>query len=307
MEGDVDFVRQALVQSAEQGTSTRQPDAVLHDVGVEFGRRIFQGVDDGLFDACDGLLQAVRDFLVAHGHLHRHGRDLVRSVHDVVLGCVFAQVGQGGAYVDFDALGHALAHAHVVLAAHVLLDVGGKVVAGHFDGVVGHDAAQRDDGDFGRTAAYVDDHVALRLRHVDAHADSGGHRFEEQEHVASAGVFSRVAYGAQFHFRAAARYAHHHAERGREQTLAAVHHFDESAQHLFGGVEVCYHAIAQRSDDAYLVVGFLVHLFGLAAHGNHFFRVAVQGYDRRLVDYDFAAADDDGIGRSEVDGQFLCE
>ena len=81
------------------------------------------------------------NLLVAHRHLHRQGGDAVRAVYDVVLGGIVAQVGECRAYVYLDALGHALRHLHVVLAGHVLLDVGGQVVASRADGVVAHDAA----------------------------------------------------------------------------------------------------------------------------------------------------------------------
>ena len=245
------------------------------------------------------------NFLVAHGHAHRISRDFIGAVHHVVFRCVRAQVGQGCSHVNFDAFGHALAHADVVLAAHILLDVGRKVVAGHFDGVVRNDASQRDDGDLGRAAAYVDDHVAFGRVHVDADADGGCHRFEEQVNVASAGMFCRVAHGTQLHFGRARRHADDHAQRGREEAFARMHHFNEPAHHLFAGVEVGNHAVAQRPYHADVVVRLLIHELGPLAHGFHFVGVAVERHDRRFVHGNLPVAHDDGVGSAKVDGQFL--
>ena len=80
-------------------------------------------------------------FLIAYGNLHGQGGDLVRTVHHVVLGSFFSQIGQCRANIYLDTLSHALAHLHIVLRTHVVLDVGREVVASHLDAVVGHDTA----------------------------------------------------------------------------------------------------------------------------------------------------------------------
>ena len=50
----------------------------------------------------------------------------------------------------------------LVLAAPRIPDVGSKVVTGGAYGVVAHDASERDDCDFGTSAAYIDNHVTFR-------------------------------------------------------------------------------------------------------------------------------------------------
>ena len=99
-----------------------------------------------------------------------------------------------------DALGHTFADLHVVLAAHVLLDIGRKVIARDADGVVRHNTSQRDDGDFGRATSYVHNHVAFRRFYVDADTDSGGHGFEDEVNVTSTSMLGRVAHGTELHF-----------------------------------------------------------------------------------------------------------
>ena len=84
-----------------------------------------------------------------------------------------------------------------MLAAHVLLDVGSEVVAGNLDGVIGHDATQRDNGYLGGAATYVDNHVAFGSLNVDAYAECSSHRLEDKIDVATVGVFGRVAHGTQ--------------------------------------------------------------------------------------------------------------
>ena len=86
-----------------------------------------------------------------------------------------------------------------------------------------------------------------------------------------------------------------------------MYHFDEATKHLFGCVEVSDNAIAQRTNHTNLVVRLFVHLLGHIAHGNHFFRVAVEGHNGGLIDDNLTIANDDGIGGTEVNGQFLCK
>ena len=62
VEGDVDFVRQTLVESAKEGTATGEIDAVLDDIGIKFGGRVAQRVEHGCFNAGNGAFQAVCDW-----------------------------------------------------------------------------------------------------------------------------------------------------------------------------------------------------------------------------------------------------
>ena len=216
------------------------------------------------------------DFLIAHRHFHRHGGDAVRTAHDVVFRRSVAELGQSGTHMNLDTFGHSFADLHVVLAAHIVLDVGCEIVAGHLDGVIGHDATERDDG---RSATYVNHHVAFWGVHVDADTDGGSHWLIKQEDVAAASMLSGVAHSTQFHFGGAGGHTDDHAERRREDALATMNHLDESTHHLFAGVEVGNDAIAQRTNHACLVARLLIHQFGLLAHGNHLFRLSVERHD----------------------------
>ena len=101
-----------------------------------------------------------------------------------------------------------------MLTRHVFLNVAGEVVASHLDAVVGHDATQRDHGNLGGAAAYVDNHVALGCKHVEAYAQGCCHGLIYHVHVAAAGMLARVAHGTYLHLGRARGYAHHHAQRG---------------------------------------------------------------------------------------------
>ena len=96
----------------------------------------------------------------------------------------------------FSQLGGALAHQHVVLAAHILDDGLVELVAGHLNGGGLHHAAQGDDGDVAGAAADVHYHVAVGLGNVDARADGRGHRLLDEVHAAGAGLNARIDHGA---------------------------------------------------------------------------------------------------------------
>ena len=53
VERDINLVGQALVETTQERTAASEVNAVLNDVGIEFGRRLFQSGDDGLLDSGD--------------------------------------------------------------------------------------------------------------------------------------------------------------------------------------------------------------------------------------------------------------
>ena len=135
-------------------------------------------------------------------------------MNHVVFRGIVAQVGQGRTHVYLDTLGHTFTDLHVVLTGHVFLNVGGQVVTGHLDGVVRHDAAQGNHGNFSCSATDVHNHVSLGSFHIYANAHGGSHRLKYQVNVASTGMFSRVAHGTQLHFGRTAGHANDHAQCG---------------------------------------------------------------------------------------------
>ena len=69
VERDVDLVRQPLVQATEQGAAACEIDAVVHNVGIEFWRRLLQGGHDGRLNLRHAPFQRVGNLLVRHRHL----------------------------------------------------------------------------------------------------------------------------------------------------------------------------------------------------------------------------------------------
>ena len=193
-----------------------------------------------------------------------------------------------------------------MLLAQVVLNVIGQLVPSRLDALLHHDTAQGDHGDFRRTASDIHHHVALRGLHVQADTEGGRHRLENKVDIASSRVLRGITDRTDFHFRTAGRDAHHHFQAGGEQALVlAVHLFDETADHHLGRVEVRDHAVFQRTDGLDARVGPLMHQFGLLAQGNAGTGLVIDGHDTRLVQYDLVVLEDDGVGRSKVNGELL--
>ena len=162
-------------------------------------------------------------------------------------------------------------------------------------------------GDLRRAAADVDDHVAFRSLDVETGAQRRGHRLVDHVDLAAAGMLGGVAHGADFDVGRTRRNADHHTQRGGEETARSLDFLDHAAQHQLRGVEVGDHAVFERTDGFDVRVGLLVHLAGLLADGHEFARVDVQRHDRRFVDDDLSVVNYQRVGRSEVDGQLLCQ
>ena len=103
--------------------------------------------------------------------------------------------GIGGANRDLDVLCRALAEQQVVLAPTVGNDVLVELVAADAQAAAHDDSAERDDSDFRRPAADVDDQAAGWLADRQAGADRRGHGLLDQAGPARAGVHRRVAHG----------------------------------------------------------------------------------------------------------------
>ena len=82
--------------------------------------------------------------------------------------------GVGGADLDLDVLGRALADHEIVGAAHVIDDRFVELVTRDANAAAKNNAAERDDGDLGRAAADINDHVAGRFLHRETDADRRG-------------------------------------------------------------------------------------------------------------------------------------
>ena len=152
------------------------------------------------------------NLLIAYRHLHRERCDTVRTVNDEVFRSLITQICQGRTHMNLDTLSHTLGNLHVVLAAHILLDVGCQVVTGCTDRVVGYDTTQRDDCNLGATTTYINYHVTFWCLYVDTDTDSSSHRFKNQIYVATVGMLGRVAYGTELYLGRTGRHTNHHTE-----------------------------------------------------------------------------------------------
>ena len=162
------------------------------------------------------------------------------------------------------------------------------------------DPAERDDGDLGRAAADVDDHVPGRLGDGQPGADRGGHRLLDQVRLARAGVERRLLDGALLDARDAGRDADDDA-RMREPVLVHLH--DEVPQHLLGHVEVGDHAVLERTDRADRAGRAAEHPLRLEPDGVHVAGALVDRDHRRLGEHDPATTHvHEGVRGAEVDG-----
>ena len=195
-----------------------------------------------------------------------------------------------------------------MLTAHVFHHVVVELVAGYADGVVAHDAAEGDDGDFGRATSNVDHHVTLRLQHVDADTNGGGHGFVNHADFLGAGLLGAFAHGTLFDVGDTAGDADDHAQRRWQERAVDIGHADELADEVLGHFEVGDNTTAQRTDGLdVLVVGAAVHALGFLAHGDNFVVVAVDGHDGGLVDDDLVVIYHDGVGGAKVHCNFAVE
>ena len=226
-------------------------------------------------------------------------------MNDIIFGGVFTKFSQGGTRIDLNTFGHTLTDLHIVLTAHILLNVRSKVITRYADGVVGYDTTQGDNGNFRRTTTYIYNHVSFRSFHIDTDTDSGSHRFENQVDVTSAGMLGRVAHGTQLHFSTTRGDTDNHTERRREQTVAIIHHLYQTAYHLLASIEIGNYTVAKRTDGTYVFMGLFVHHLCLITHGNHLIGATVESYHRGLIHHNLTIGCNNGIGSTKVHRYFL--
>ena len=291
------LVREPLREAAEQRSATGQRDAVFHDVGGKFRRRLVERRLDSVDDRADRLGERLADVL---------GRELDRARqtgHEVaaadVGGELFLQ-WPCRAHLDLDLLGRAVTDRQRVLLLDVLQHSVVEFVAGDADRLRRDDAAQRDHGHLGGAAADVDDHVAARLVDRQIGADRGSHRlFDDVDRLAGAGVLGSVLHRALLDAGDAGRHTDDHAWLG---PLAGVHLLDEVAQHLLAHFEVGDDTVFQRTDRLDVVGCATHHALGFDADRDRSTIVDVDCHDRRLVEHDAEPAGvDQSVGGAEVD------
>ncbi len=165
---------------------------------------------------------------------------------------------------------------------------------------------ERDDGDVGRAAADVDDHVAGRLGDRHAGADRRGHRLFDEVDFTRLRAIGAVFDRAFFDLRDLGRHTDDDARA--HPYVAVVRLLDEVGQHLLGDLEVGDDAVLHRLDGDNVAGRPAEHVLGVLAYRLDAAVHLVDGHDRGLVDHDpLAAGIDAGVGRAQVDGQVTRE
>src|SRR5262245_5462348 len=190
--GKTGFFSKAPVQVAQQRASSRDDDALVHDVGRELRRRALEGHADALDDCGHDLRKRVSHFLVGQDEGLRDPLDEIPPLdlhrHRLV-------ERMSGADFHLHLLGGPLPDEQVVLAFDVLNDRLVHLVRGDPDRSAVNDAGERDDRDVGRASADVHDHVAGRLRDRKPGSDRRRHRLLDDEDLgrprAQGGVLHR--------------------------------------------------------------------------------------------------------------------
>ena len=86
-----------------------------------------------------------------------------------------------------------------------------------------------------------------------------------------------------------------------------ANHLHHAPNHLFGSVEVGYHAISQRPYRTYIFMGFTMHQSSFFTDSQQLVGTLIQRNHRRLVDHDLIVVDNHRIGRTQIDGNLLRE
>ena len=235
--GDVDghagLARDQAVQSAQEGAAAGQHDAAVHDVGGQFGGRVFQRFFDGLDDGIDRVRDGLAHLLRRDDGLAGQARDEV-AAPDLHEGLLLQPVSRPDG--DLAVLGHAVSDEQVEGRAGVGDDGLVYLVAGDADGARRGHGAEGDDGDLGRPAADVNDHRADRLGHGQARPDGSGHRLLDEIGFFGTGLLGGLDNGPALHLGDARRDADD--DDRVEKALAAVDLLDKIAQHTLGLIEV---------------------------------------------------------------------
>lgn len=200
---------------------------------------------------------------------------------------------------DLDPLGHPLAEQDVVAGTHVFDDRGVELVPRQLDRRFADDAVEGEHRDVARTAADVEDEVAVRPRDVDTRADRRRDRLLDQVDAARAGLHGGVDRRLRLHAS---------DERGHAERHPRFHHivgtglFHEVFDHRLGHLVVGDDPVLQRADGGDLRGRLAQHVVRLVPHAEHVPGAGVDRHDRGLPQHDAVrAVIDEYRRRSQVD------
>src|SRR5581483_6659879 len=201
----------------------------------------------------------------------------------------------------------AFADVQIVVAPGILDDRVVDLIPGDPDRMIDDDAAQGNDGDFGRAAADVDDHGADRFFDREARPDRGRHRFFDRVGFARPGRERRVFGGPFFDFGDAGGNADDDAGMGSQEALQ-MDLADEVMEHHLDGVEIGDDAVFERTDGDDAFRGLADHRLGFGPDAEGAAGAGVDRHHARLGNDDpFPPHVDQRVGSAEVDAQVTAE
>ena len=165
----------------------------------------------------------MRHLLITHRNFHGKSSDTVRPAYNVIFGSIISQISQGSAYMYLDTFGHTFTHLHIVLTAHIFLNIGCQIISGNTDRIVRHNTSQWNNRNFGRTTTYIDNHISFGCFHINTDTDSSSHRFKNQINIPSSRMLSTVTYRTKLYFSATRGNSDYHTQRRRKETITHVH------------------------------------------------------------------------------------
>ena len=175
-----------------------------------------------------------------------------------------------------------------------------EFVASHAHAAAEDDAGERNERDFRRAAADVDDHVAGGFLDRKADADGRGHGFLDEVNLARAGVSGGIFDRAFFHFGDAG--GHGDDDARAHHAAAAVRFADKVGQHGLGDFEIGDDAVFERTDGDDVAGRAAEHALGLVADREDFVRAGLDGHDGGFAQDNALIADvNKGVGCAEVD------
>ena len=248
-----------LVDAVDEAAAAGHDDAVLVQIAHQLRRRTLQDETDGVEDMVHGLHKGFDQFRGADSDGFGQAVGKVPA-----LDFLKADVGplDYAADVSFEFFGGAQADQKIIFAADKLDNRLVKAGARDLDGLAFHHAAARDDGNLGRAAADVDDHVPVRLGDVNARAHGGGDGRLQQIDLARAGFDGRVDHRAFLHAGDGAGDAGQHARLKQAEGGDAA---DKLAQHLGRDLVVRDDARVYRVDRHNIRRGPAQHLLRVLA------------------------------------------
>src|SRR5689334_9527897 len=119
------------------------------------------------------------NFGIRYGDLFRYAGHQIAPLHSKISRWI-GQFGQCGTNLNFNFFGSTVTNHNIMLAADVLNNVRIEVITRYADRLVAYDTRQRDNRNFGSTAANIDDHVTHRFLNVYPDTYRGSHWLVDQ-------------------------------------------------------------------------------------------------------------------------------